>query len=71
MKAFQSIWGYLLLISTDKFISELVIFIIGLELKYLFGILIVLSLLVVRIRPALNSDYPLAFHMEVRNLGLH
>lgn len=70
MRIFQSLWGYSLLVSMDKLISELVTFVAGLELKYLFVALIILSLLVVRIRPDQNSNYPLAFRMEVRNLGL-
>lgn len=71
MRIFQSLWGYLLLISMDKLISELVTFVVGLEVKHLFVALIVLSLLVVRIRPDQNSNYPLAFRMEVRNLDFH
>lgn len=71
MKYFQIVWGYVILLSADKLISELIKFIFGYHSTLSLSLIIFISLLLFRIYPLEKSNYPFGFHIELQSLNPH
>lgn len=71
MKKIQVVWGYVFTLSALRGMVELLSLFFQFSILYLYLALSVLLLLLLRIVPSRESNYPLAFHMEIASLGFH
>lgn len=69
MKYFQVVWGYITLLSIDKFISIIIEFVFRIQSIVTFLILVLLSLILFQIHPLKESSCPFDFQIELRTLG--
>lgn len=66
MRIFQTIWGYIVLISICKLFATLINFALHINNSYLFFFFSILMVAVLKISPLKNSNYPFAFLVQSR-----